>query len=117
MREVRTSRRTLLLLLWLGFAAGCAGISPESRSLLQQPPSCENSEASIRRLREDHAGAMERVAHGLQGVMPPAVLVSLLRDVYGKPFRSIYLDHWRVAFGSYNEQIDQRVAALDRCPR
>ena len=44
------------------------------------------------------------------------VVLSLLRDIFiGKPYRSIYLDHWRVAFGSYNRQIDERVRELNGC--
>ena len=44
------------------------------------------------------------------------VALSLLRDIFiGWPYRSIYLDHWRVAFGSYNTRIDTRVAELDSC--
>jgi len=43
------------------------------------------------------------------------IVLSLLRDVIGKPYRSIYLDHWRVAFGSFNKQIEGRMAELDAC--
>jgi hypothetical protein len=42
-------------------------------------------------------------------------VLSLLRDIIGKPYRSIYLDHWRVAFGSYSEKIDVRVGELEAC--
>ena len=107
-----TARHVPLLLICLG----CVGISPQSRQMLQQPVSCQDAQRSIRTLQQDRAGGLERVAHGLQGIMPPAVIVSLLRDAYGKPFRSIYLDHWRVAFGSYNERIDERITELEKCP-
>jgi len=53
---------------------------------------------------------------GIQGIAPPMVVLSLLRDIYGKPFRSVYLDHWRIAFGSYNRRIDERVTELQACP-
>ncbi len=42
------------------------------------------------------------------------VILSLLRDIFiGKPYRGIYLDHWRVSFGSYDRQIDERVGDLN----
>ena len=47
--------------------------------------------------------------------MPPMIVLSLIRDIIGKPYRSIYLDHWRVAFGSWNNRIDERVAELNEC--
>ena len=43
------------------------------------------------------------------------IVLSLLRDVIGIPYRSIYLDHWRVAFGTYNHSIDHRVIELRAC--
>jgi hypothetical protein len=43
------------------------------------------------------------------------IVLSLLRDAYVKPHRSIYLEHWRVALGSYSRQIDTRVAELQAC--
>ncbi len=90
-------------------------MSPEARLILQQPMSCEQS---VGELQESRASGGKRFMQGLQGIAPPMVALSLLRDIFiGEPYRSIYLDHWRVAFGSYNEKIDARVAALERsCP-
>ena len=71
---------------------------------------------TIQLLDESRPGGFKRVQHGLQGVAPPMVILSLVRDIFiGKPYRSIYLDHWRVAFGSYNKKIDERVSELQAC--
>jgi hypothetical protein len=83
--------------------------------MLQAPTSCKNAQQDIQALQQERAGGLERTSHGLQSILPPAVVISLLRDAYGKPFRSIYLDHWRIAFGSYNQRIDKRVSELERC--
>jgi hypothetical protein len=90
--------------------SGCAGINPDARYTLQQPMSCEQDAAQLEASR---ASDMWRFAQGLQGIAPPLAALSLLRDIFvGRPYRSIYLDHWRVAFGSYNEKIDMRVAEI-----
>ena len=98
------------------FASGCAGISLEARQLIQQPADCADAQANIDVLKENRAGAGKRVVQGFQGVLPPVVVLSVLRDIFiGKPFRSVYLDHWRIAFGSYNGRIDERVSELEAC--
>ena len=67
------------------------------------------------RLSRDHAAPAQRFVAGIQGVFPLSVVISLVRDVLGKP-RGIYLDHWRVAFAMYNDMIEERMDALqDRC--
>ena len=66
---------------------------------------------------ERAASGLWRVNQGMQGIMPPLAVLSVLRDVVGVPYRSIYLDHWRVAFGTYDHAIDHRVDELKRCGR
>jgi len=119
--DVRTHRKQLVRLtaviaLSALFATGCAGISHEARQLIQQPADCADAQANIDVLKENRAGAGKRVVQGFQGVLPPMVVLSVLRDTFiGKPFRSVYLDHWRIAFGSYNGRIDERVSELEAC--
>jgi hypothetical protein len=106
---------TLLLACAL-VASGCAGMNLDARQILQQPASCDSAQTDIVALEASRAGGGWRFAQGLQGLLPPMIILSLLRDAFiGKPYRSIYLDHWRVAFGSYNEQIDARVTELQNC--
>ena len=96
--------------------SGCAGMTPEARLMLQGPVSCENVAADKQTLEDSHGNGRWRLGQGIQGIAPPMVVLSLLRDIFWrKPYRSIYLDHWRVAFGSYNNQIDARKAELDAC--
>ncbi len=92
------------------FASGCAGMNADARHTLQQPMSCDQD---TQELEASRANGMWRFTQGLQGIAPPLAALSLLRDIFvGRPYRSVYLDHWRVAFGSYNEKIDARVAEL-----
>jgi hypothetical protein len=87
----------------------------DARQILQQPANCEAAQPDTQALEASRPGGFKRFTHGLQGIMPPMVVLSLLRDIVGKPYRSIYLDHRRVAFGSYSKQIDARVAELAAC--
>ena len=115
-RGMRAFRRLAALLCVLALAtAGCAGMHPDARKMLQEPVSCSNPQGDIQTLEASRPDAFKRVTQGLQALAPPMVVLSLLRDVIGKPYRSIYLDHWRVAFGSYSHAIDHRVDDLKAC--
>ena len=97
-------------------ASGCAGMHADARQLLQEPLDCANAQQDIQVLEDSRPGGFKRVTQGLQAVAPPMIVLSLLRDIFiGKPYRSIYLDHWRVAFGTYDDAIDHRVSELQVC--
>ncbi len=97
------------------FAAGCAGMNLDARQTLQAPAECGQS---VEVLEASRANGFKRFTQGLQGILPPMIVLSVLRDLLiGEPYRSVYLDHWRVAFGSYNGKIDQRVEYLGACGR
>ena len=103
------------LSLVLALVTGCASIPERTKRELASPIHCDDVDLQIARLSRDHAAPAQRFWAGLQGVFPLTVVVSLVRDLLGKP-RGIYLDHWRVAFGSYNEKIEGRMDALqDAC--
>lgn len=88
----------------------------DAREILQRPSSCDSAQPDVEALEASRADGGWRFAQGLQGLLPPLLILSLLRDAFvGKPYRSIYLDHWRVAFGTYNSQIDARVTELQNC--
>ncbi len=98
------------------FTAGCAGMNADARKILQEPASCAGASQDLPALEASRPSGGERFVQGIQGIAPPMVVLSLLRDIFiGKPYRSVYLDHWRVAFGSYNRKIDTRVAELESC--
>lgn len=90
-------------------------MNPDARKMLQEPVSCANPQADIEMLEDNRPGAFKRVTQGFQAVVPATLVLSLLRDIVGIPYRSIYLDHWRVAFGTYDHAIDHRVDELKAC--
>ncbi len=88
-------------------------MNPDARQTLQAPPECGQR---VEPLEASRGGAGWRVGQGLQAILPPMIVLSVLRDIFiGKPYRSVYLDHWRVAFGSYNRRLDERVEYLQAC--
>ncbi len=106
---------TAVLVVFGLLATGCAGMNPDARKMLQKPASCANPQADLQLLEEHRPGTFKRITQGLQAVAPPMIVLSLLRDIIGLPYRSIYLDHWRVAFGTYDRKIDDRVSELRAC--
>ena len=113
----QSTRRTVVSILSVCalLSAGCIGIDPDARQVLWEPVNCADADQDIPTLEAARPDGVTRFTQGLQAIAPPMVVLSLLRDVYGKPFRSVYLDHWRIAFGSYTDRIDERVADLRRC--
>jgi hypothetical protein len=91
-------------------------MNPKVRSMLQEPARCDDAQRDIQALEKGRPGGARRVLNGLQAIAPPSIVIGLVRDLFiGKPYRSIYLDHWRVAFGSYGSKIDKRVTKLGEC--
>ncbi len=108
--------RMTAFLLATRFLVGCAGMTPQAREIIWNPTNCEDAANNIRTLESNRPSGGGRFVHFVQAVLPPAIVISALRDIFwGKPFRSIYFDHWRIAFGSYGKRIDSRVDDLQRC--
>ncbi len=108
-------RTPLVGMLVLGLVVGCASIPERTKRELESPVACEHVDLQMARLARDHAAPAQRFVAGIQGVFPLSVVISLVRDLLGKP-RGIYLDHWRVAFAMYNDRIEERMDALqERC--
>lgn len=103
--------RSVLVVAFVLAGTGCASIPERTKHELEQPLDCEHLDLQVARLSRDHAAPGQRLIAGIQGVFPLSVVISLVRDVLGKP-RGIYMDHWRVAFGTYNERIEHRLDAL-----
>ena len=116
MTQSTRNRTVAMLAACVLFASGCAGMNVDARKILQKPLDCENASGQVQALQDSRADAVKRITQGLQGIMPPMIVLSLFRDIFiAEPYRSIYLDHWRVAFGSYNDKIDARVGKLQSC--
>ena len=116
MTQSTRNRLIVMLAACALFASGCAGMNADARKILQKPLDCENASGQVQALQDSRGDAVWRIGQGLQGILPPMIVLSLFRDIFiAEPYRSIYLDHWRVAFGSYNDKIERRVAKLQSC--
>lgn len=111
----RSLQLSLYLSLVVVLCLGCVSIPERTRSELEKSVHCDDVDLQMARLSRDHAAPGQRFIAGLQGLFPISVVVSLVRSAVGRP-RGMYLDHWRVAFGSYNQRIEDRMDALqDAC--
>ena len=108
-----SGERILVAALCAILMSGCAGISEPTKQILKDSINCAQASSDRETLEADKAGALWRFAQGLQGIAPPMVVISLIRGAFNSP-PGLYLDHWRVASGTYNERIDDRVEAIDR---
>ena len=111
---VARSTRVVVVLCAVALVA-CVGITPETKMTISQPVDCSLAFEDIAHLENAHASIGKRFFQGLMGVMPPSIIVSLFRAAARAP-EGMYLDHWRVATGSYNEQMDEKIESIrQRC--
>ena len=106
------STRTLTLVLCVVGLVGCVQFDPAARHSLEAPPNCSTRINDIVLLESNRTGGWTRTSQGLLAILPPSVIISLIRDIAGKP-RGLYLDHWKVALGIYNRRITERVTELN----
>ncbi len=105
------STRVFVVALCAFMLTACVGISPETKMKISEPVNCSSGYADISYLESEHASVGKRFLQGLFGVMPPSIIISALRAAARSPER-MYLDHWTVASGSYNEQMDDKIASI-----
>ena len=105
------STRVSVVALCAFMLTACVGISPETKMKISEPVNCSSGYADISYLESEHASVGKRFLQGLFGVMPPSIIISALRAAARSPER-MYLDHWTVASGSYNEQMDDKIASI-----
>ncbi len=91
--------------------SACVGISPETKMKISEPVKCSSGSADISYLDSEHASGGKRFLQGLFGIMPPSIVISIFRAAARSP-EGMYLDHWRVASGSYNQQMNDKVASI-----
>jgi len=99
------------LALALALGAGCASITPEMHAQLAAPVNCEAAGAQQTWLMDSRAGRWDRFVAGFQGVVPPWSLFSGLHDLANDP-EGMYTDHWRVATGEWNDELEAKVDAI-----
>ncbi len=107
---VAHSTRVVVALCAVALIA-CVGITPETKMKISQPVDCSSAFEDIAHLENAHAGGGKRIFQGLMGVMPPSIIVSLFRAAARAP-EGMYLDHWSVAWGTYNEKMDDKIASI-----
>ena len=108
----RSTRVAVVALCAFAFSA-CIGITPETKMKISQPVNCSSGAADISYLESERASGGKRFAQGFFGIAPPSIIISLFRQAARSP-EGAYTDHWKVASGSYNEQMDDKITSIKR---
>jgi hypothetical protein len=97
------------LSLLLIFSLSCASISQETIAAIEKPVDCGSASEDIAYLDDEKSGFFGRLIAGITAVLPPGVFIVIGRDLFSSP-DGIWADKFRVASGSYNRKIDDKVA-------
>lgn len=103
---MRTIAILLTLIIGAGVAAGCTGKSALGERELKQAVNCDTARSDISILEKEKAGVAERIVLGVTSVTPAGAVLGILTMTEA--------DKLEVAVGSYNRQLDAKVAAIKR---
>ena len=68
-------------------------------------PNCATAEGDLRVLRSEKANVAQRIAAGVTSIVPAGLVLGIVTGTVGTKAR--------VAIGTYNEAIDQRIAEIE----
>ncbi len=78
---------------------------------------CSSASEDVAYLDDEKSGFFGRLFAGITAVLPPGSFIVIGRDLFGAP-DGIWTDKWKVAFGSYNQKIDDKIAGTkQQCGR
>jgi hypothetical protein len=100
---------TVFLSMLLVFSLSCASISQETIAAIEKPVDCSSASEDVTYLDDEKSGFFGRLFAGITAVLPPGSFIVIGRDLFGAP-DGIWTDKWKVAFGSYNRKIDDKIA-------
>jgi len=104
------TRHTIIpLSLLLVFSLSCASISQETIAAIKKPVDCSSASEDVAYLDDEKSGFFGRLLAGITAVLPPGSFIVIGRDLFGAP-DGIWTDKWKVASGSYNRKIDDKIA-------
>lgn len=83
---------------------GCAPISKTAEEDMAQPVNCNTAEGDIRSLNTEKAHVGEEIGRGVTAIVPIGLVVGVVTRTEG--------DSLKVATGTYNKQIDAKIAEI-----
>ena len=110
---MRTRPTIVCLSMLLVFALSCASISQETIAAIEKPVNCSSASEDVAYLDDEKSGFFGRLFAGITAVLPPGSFIVIGRDIFGAP-DGIWTDKWKVASGSYNQKIDDKIAGTKR---
>ena len=106
---MRTRRTIVPLSVLLVFTLSCASISQKTITEIEKPVDCSSASEDIAYLDDEKSGFFGRLFAGIGAVLPPGAFIVIGRDLFKAP-DGIWADKFRVASGSYNRKIDDKIA-------
>jgi len=106
---MRDRHTTVYLSMLLVFSLSCASISQETIAAIEKPVDCNSASEDIAYLDDEKSGFFGRLIAGITAVLPPGSFIVIGRDLFGAP-DGIWTDKFKVASGSYNRKIDDKIA-------
>ncbi|MBW2292015.1 MAG: hypothetical protein JRG94_06845 [Deltaproteobacteria bacterium] len=97
------------LSMLLAFTLSCASISQETIAAIEKPVDCSSASQDVAYLDDEKSGFFGRLFAGITAVLPPGSFIVIGRDLFGAP-DGIWTDKFKVASGSYNRKIDDKIA-------
>ena len=102
------ARVPLISMLVLAASAGCAFQQKKVEQQLANPPpiNCGTARGDLRMLRQEKATVVERIAEGVTSIYPAGLVIGVVSGTEST--------NLQVAIGDYNDEIDQRIAAIEQ---
>ncbi len=101
---MRSISHALIAVSLLAAFACARSISPVAEEQLAQAVNCDTAAADITTLETERASAGKRISSGVRSIAPPAVIAGLIRGDTK--------DRASVAFGAYNQEIDEKILEI-----
>ena len=108
---MKSAPRVVALFCCLALTA-CISIPQEAKDRLAEPPTCSTAEQDVAALEADRKSGGRRAFTVIPAIVPVAAVLSILRQIIRRP-PGAYTDKWRVIFGSYNNEVDDKVAEIE----
>jgi len=96
----------LFLVIFLSATLGaCAGSKYKKvEQSAKEPVNCATAEADLRTLKSEKVHTAERIAAGVQSIVPISLVVGLVTKTEES--------NWHVTTGEYNDMLDKKIAQI-----
>jgi hypothetical protein len=99
-------KKRILIVCTMLLLTACVGKEKRVEQGMKQPVNCATAEGDIRTLQHEKAHVTKQIAAGVSAIAPAGAVLGIVTGTEGTKFR--------VAIGTYNKRIGQRIAEIKR---